>query len=324
MGGTQLLNRKLGRSGIEVSALGLGTARIGGDSWGDTDITFEDSPEQIKADIDAIHRALEMGVNFIDTADVYSCGLSERILGQALRGQRDRVVLATKFGDTFDEETCQPTEEEITPEYISRACEGSLRRMETDYIDLYLFHINDYDMEKAGEVLETLERLVEEGKIRFYGWSTDYLERARLFAQGTHCTAVEHRLNFMMDAPEMLDLCEEHDLASINRIPLAMGVLSGKWTRETQLPGNDRRAKFFEVERFLEDLDTIQALREVLVRDGRSYVQAALGWIWARSPRTIPVPGFRTAAQVEENAAAMGFGPLSAEQMEEVEGVLGR
>ena len=122
----------------------------------------------------------------------------------------------------------------------------------------------------------------------------------------------------MMDAPDMLALCDEHDLASINRIPLAMGVLSGRWTASTQLPEDDWRSEFFDVPKFLYDLETVQAMGPVLARDGRSYVQAALGWIWARSPRTVPVPGFRTVEQVEEDAEALRLGPLSEEQMLEI------
>ena len=310
--------RTLGRSGIQVSALGLGTARIGGLGWQQDDLAVHYRQDQVDAAIRAIHRALDLGIDFFDTADVYGAGHSERILGQALAGRRHRVVIATKFGDAFDEQTGQPTGEEPSPAYIRRACQASLRRLETDYIDLYLFHIRDYDLERAGEVRHTLEDLVDEGKIRYYGWSTDDLERARFFAQERHCTAIEHRLNIMMDAPDMLALCDEYDLASINRIPLAMGVLSGQWTASTQLPEDDRRSEFFEVPEFLQDLVTIRAMGQVLTRDGHSYVQAALGWIWARSPRTVPVPGFRTVEQVEENAGAMRLGPLSEGQMQEI------
>ena len=319
-----MITRTLGRSGIQVSAMGLGTARIGGIGWRLDDLTVHDKPGQVEGDIRAIHRAYDLGITFFDTADVYGCGYSERVLGQALADRRQEVVLATKFGETFDEETCQPTEDEITPAFIRRACEASLRRLNTDFIDLYLFHIRDYDLARAGEVRQTLETLVEEGKIRAYGWSTDDVERARFFAEGPHCTAVEHRLNMMMDAPDMLALCDEHDLASINRVPLAMGVLSGQWTPDKQMDKDDMRSKFFEVEEFLQDLEKVEAMGEVLTRDGRSYVQAALGWIWARSPRAIPVPGFRTIEQAEEDALAMGYGSLDEAQMAEVERLLGR
>lgn len=320
-----MFTRRLGRSSIRVSAVGLGTARIGGLGWQvDDRIVPDESQHPIDADVRAIHRALDLGINFFDTADVYGSGRSERILGRALADRRDRAVIATKFGETFDEETRQPTDEELTPAYVRRACEASLRRLDTDYIDLYIFHIRDYDLERAGEIRQALETLAEEGKIRTYGWSTDDLERARFFAQGPHCTAIEHRLNVIMDAPDMLALCDELDLASINRIPLALGMLSGRWTRDTQLPPDDRRHEFFEFEAFLQDLDKVQTLRQVLTRDGRSFVQGALGWIWARSPRAIPVPGFRTIDHVKEDAQAMRFGPLSEEQMAEVERLWGR
>ncbi len=313
------MKRTLGKSGIQVSALGLGTARIGGLGWQVDDLIVNYRQDQVDAAIRAIHRALDLGIDFFDTADVYGGGHSERILGQALARRRHRVVLATKFGEAFDEQTRQPTGEEPTPAFIRRACEASLRRLNTDYIDLYLFHIRDYDLERAGEVRQTLEDLVDDGKIRYYGWSTDDVERARFFAEGRHCTAVEHRLNIIMDAPDMLALCDEQDLASINRIPLAMGMLSGRWTASTQLPEDDRRNQFFEIPRFLQDLEAVRAMGPILTRDGRSFVQGALGWIWARSPRTVPVPGFRTIEQVEEDAGALRLRPISAEQMQEIE-----
>jgi aryl-alcohol dehydrogenase-like predicted oxidoreductase len=314
-----ILKRTLGRSGIKVSALGLGTARIGGLDWRRDDLTVRCQQDQVEAAIRAIHRALDLGISFFDTADVYGGGHSERILGQALAGRRHQVVIATKFGEAFDEATGLYTGEELSPAFVRRACQASLRRLDADYIDLYLFHLRDYDLERAGEVRETLEDLVGEGKIRAYGWSTDDPERARYFAQGSHCTAIEHRLNIMMDASEMLALCDEYDLASIDRIPLAMGMLSGKWTAGTQLPEDDLRSEFFEVPEFVRDLEKVQAMRQVLTRDGRSFVQGALGWIWARSPRTVPVPGFRTIEQVEEDAGALRLGPISEEQMCEVQ-----
>jgi aryl-alcohol dehydrogenase-like predicted oxidoreductase len=313
-----ILRRVLGRSGIQVSALGLGTARIGGLDWQRDDLIVRYRQEQVDAAIRAVHRALDLGIDFFDTADVYGGGHSERILGQALAGRRHRVVIATKFGEAFDEQPGLRMGEEPGPAYIRQACQASLRRLDTDYIDLYLFHIRDYDLARAGEVRDTLEELVDEGKIRYYGWSTDDLERARFFARGGHCTAIEHRLNMMMDAPDMLALCDEYDLASINRIPLAMGMLSGRWTASTQLPEDDWRSEFFEVPEFLRDLETVRAMGQVLTRDGRSHVQGALGWIWARSPRTVPVPGFRTVEQVEEDAGALRLGPISEEQMQEI------
>jgi aryl-alcohol dehydrogenase-like predicted oxidoreductase len=316
-------SRTLGRSGIPVSPLGLGTARIGGLGWRRTYPTAHD-PAAVDAAIRALRRAVDLGVTFFDTADEYGCGYSERLLGRALRGRRQQVVISTKFGYTFDEQRCEVTGTDASPAYIRSACEASLRRLATDYIDLYLFHLRDYDLARAEEVRATLEDLVAEGKIRAYGWSTDDVARARCFAQGPHCTAVMHRLNIMMDSPEMLALCEAHDLASVNRVPLAMGVLSGTLTARSHLPEGDWRREFFKVDKFREDLKKVQAMRDILTRNGHTYVQAALGWIWARSERTVPVPGFRTLDHVEENAAAPQLGPLTDAQMQEIAALLGR
>ena len=319
------MQRTLGRSGIQVSALGLGTARIAGLGWsrrGDTYLPQDEEAE--RQSVQAIQRALALGITFFDTADVYGCGASERVLGRALAGHRHEVTIATKFGETFDEETCEPVEQEVTPAYVSQACEASLRRLGTDYIDLYLLHLRDYDLAHAPAMREALEDLVAAGKIRAYGWSTDDPARARCFAEGPHCTAIEHRLNVFEPSPEMLALCEEHDLASIDRIPLVMGVLTGRWSRTTLLPETDRRGDWFKDEGFLEAIDLAGRLREPLTRDGRSYVQGALGWIWAHSERAIPIPGFRTTAQVAELAGAMAYGPLAEDAMAEVEQRMGR
>ncbi|MBM3129668.1 MAG: aldo/keto reductase [Chloroflexi bacterium] len=312
--------RRLGRSGIQVSALGLGTARIGGLGFSrQGDLGRSDRPAEIAESIYAIHRALDLGVNFFDTADIYGCGQSERLLGEALAPQRAHVVISTKFGEPFDEETAQAVETPIAYEYVKRACASSLRRLKTDYIDLYLFHLRDFDLARAGEIQQALEDLVQAGSIRAYGWSTDDVTRARFFAQGPGCTAIEHRLNILNDAPAMLALCDEQNLASINRVPLLMGVLTGCWTAETRLAETDRRSDWFRDKEFLRVLESTEVLRGILTRDGRSYVQGALGWIWARSARAIPIPGFRTVAQAEELARAMEFDALAESQMREIQ-----
>ncbi|MEZ4615148.1 MAG: aldo/keto reductase [Caldilineaceae bacterium] len=269
----------------------------------------------------ALERALELGVTFFDTSDVYGCGHSERILGQALQGKRDQVVIATKFGNIFEEQTRQITGFSGEPNFIRSACEASLRRLNTDYIDLYQFHIGDYALEKADAVLETLERLVEEGKIRAYGWSTDDPERAAFFAQGAHCAAIQQRFNLFEGNTEVLAICEENNLASINRGPLAMGLLTGKFTHASTLPANDVRHGWdLQGGEQANRLERLAKLREILTSDGRTLAQAALGWLWARSPVTLPIPGFKTIAQVEENVGALTYGPLGSQQMAALKG----
>lgn len=310
-----MFTRELGRSGMTVSALGLGCWAIGGPFWrGNNPVGWGEVDDA--QSLVALTRALEMGVTFFDTSDVYGCGHSERVLGQALQGKRDQVVIATKFGNVFDEQTRKITGFSGEPLFIRRACEASLRRLNTDYIDLYQFHVGDYDLAKAGAVLDTLEQLVAEGKIRAYGWSTDDPERAAFFAQGTRCAAIQQRFNLFEGNTAVLKLCETNNLASINRGPLAMGLLTGKFNHESSLPADDVRHSWdLQGGEQANRLDRLAALRATLTSDGRSLAQAALGWLWARSPVTVPIPGFKTVAQVEDNVGALAYGPLSAEQM---------
>ena len=138
-----------------------------------------------------------MGVNFFDTAANYGAGHSERILAKALEGRRDKVVIATKFGYLVDQERKRITKnDDVVIENIRQDCENSLQRLQTDYIDLYQFHVGDFDPKKADGVRDVLEGLVKEGKIRWYGWSTDNAEGARVFATGEHCAAIQQALNW--------------------------------------------------------------------------------------------------------------------------------
>lgn len=322
---TRVSQRTLGRSGIQVSPMGLGCWAIGGvwywldgpGGWGDID-----DNESIRA----IHAALDLGINFFDTAANYGTGHSERILGRALEGKRDRAVIATKFGFHVDEAAKRVTfraDDHLL--HVRAECEESLRRLNTDVIDLYQLHVWDYPLEKVPAMVDLLESLVSEGKIRYYGWSTDSVEGARLIAQGKHCAAIQHDLNVILDAPEMLAVCEELNLASVNRSALARGALSGKYTKDTVFPQNDVRTDSWSHDHFFAPtLNQLDAIREILTSNSRSLVQGALAWIWARSEKTVPIPGFKTVAQVEENAKAMELGPLTPEQMKEIDGLLGR
>src|SRR5690606_19023223 len=199
-----VMMRTLGRSGIPVSAVGMGCWAIGGHGWGEVD-----DEESIRA----IRRGLELGVTLFDTANGYGAGRSERVLGRALAGKRQDVVIATKFTYDFDEETGEEFGERIKPDEIRKQCEDSLRRLNTDTIDLYQFHWNELPVEQAGEVRDTLDRLVQEGKIRTYGWSTDFVDRAQFFAERPDCTAIQLEMNVIDDAPAMTAFIEEANLA---------------------------------------------------------------------------------------------------------------
>jgi aryl-alcohol dehydrogenase-like predicted oxidoreductase len=189
-------------------------------------------------------------------------------------------------------------------------------------------------MKKAAEVRDVLEDLVGEGKIRWYGWSTDNPEGARVFAKGGHCTAIQHAMNMSMansnigwDLLQMLAVCEEYDQASVNRSPLGMGMLTGKFNSNAAFPEDDVRHSWdLRRERPMQHLERIEAVQKMFADAGdpRSLAQIALAWTWTRSDRTIPIPGFKTLAQVKENIQATEFGLLSSEQMEKIDEIFER
>ncbi len=323
--------RRLGRSGLKVRALGFGCWAIGGPfrdgathlGWGAID-----DIESIRA----VHCALDLGVNLFDTADLYGAGHSEDMLGRALMKRRHNVVIATKFGYTFDEATKEKTGADASPDYIRRACDASLKRLRTDYIDIFQFHQALAQPHRVREVRDVLESLVNSGKIRWYGWSTLTPSRARVFAEGRRCTAIQHPLNALRDDQAMLEACESLDMASVNRAPLAMGLLTGKFTSASRMAKDDVRgaAGLSYLDWFSEGrprstcLQQFEAIREVLRSGGRTPAQGALAWIWARSDITIPIPGARTEAQVRENCTALEFGPLRPDEMDAINVILQR
>lgn len=322
------MRRTLGRSGIEVAPIGLGCWAIGGhflldgksDGWGDVD-----DAQSIRA----IGTALDMGANLIDTADAYGAGHSERVIGQAVASRRPEVVIATKFGFTYDENTKALGPIDISPDYIRCACAASLGRLGTDYIDLYQIHPGEMPFDQIEHAAEALERLAEDGAIRFWGWSTDNAEAAARLLHFPHFTAIQQQLNVLSDGPDMLALCEAENLASLNRSPLAMGLLSGKFSADSILSTNDVRGAghgwvhdFVDGRPRPEVLARIAAVRDLLQTGGRTVTQGALGWNLARSPKTLPIPGFKSVAQVKDNIGAMEKGPLPESVMAEIGRVL--
>jgi aryl-alcohol dehydrogenase-like predicted oxidoreductase len=181
-------------------------------------------------------------------------------------------------------------------------------------------------------VRDTLEELVTKGKIRAYGWSTDFPKSAEFFASGEHCATIQAELNVLDDNAAILAICEKENLAVINRGPLAMGLLTGKYVGDVKPSADDVRGqkspewmKYFKDGKASADyMKKVDAIREILTSNGRSISQGAIAWLWARSPKTVPIPGFRTVKQVEENCKAMEFGPLTSDQMAEIGRILGR
>ncbi|WP_375598705.1 aldo/keto reductase [Devosia sp. Naph2] len=320
--------RRLGRTGRMAGAIGMGCWAIGGhftldgrnDGWGDVD-----DAQSIRA----LQIALELGANLFDSADAYGTGHSERVLGAALKGRRDEAIIATKFGFTYDEAKRALISIDVSPGYIEWANARSLKRLGVETIDLYQIHPGDLIDGQADAAAEALEKLAEAGRIKAWGWSTDNAQAARRLLDYPHFAAVQQELNVLHDGPEMLTLCAEAGLASLNRSPLAMGLLSGKFTTASRLPGSDvRGAGHPWVKHFKDGMPTpevlarLEALRDLLTTGGRTPAQGALGWILARSPHTFPIPGFKTEAQVRDNLGALEKGPLPAAVMAEIDAVL--
>ncbi len=328
-------NRILGRSGIEVSPMGLGCWAIGG-AWTLNGTPAGWSGVDDAESIRAIHAALDLGVNFFDTAANYGAGRSERILGQAVRGRREKVVIASKFGYRVDEASRtvtaygQPEEYSDAASHIREDLEKSLARLGTDYLDVYLLHIWGHKVERALAARDVLEQLVQEGKIRTYGWSTDRTDAIRAFSTSPRCGVIQQQLSVLDGNAELLALCEEWNLASMNRGPLGMGLLTGKFSPTSSFAEEDvrRHASWhpaFQNGKPTRDwLDKLDSIRGVLSSGGRTLAQGALAWIWGRSKNTVPIPGFKTVKQVEENCGAMRFGPMTPIQMDEINRILGR
>jgi aryl-alcohol dehydrogenase-like predicted oxidoreductase len=325
-----MLKRTLGKSKLEVSALGMGCWAIGGPwtwaqpgkepypaGWGDTD-----DEESVRA----VHAALDLGVNFFDTAANYGAGHSEVVLGRALKGKRDKVVIATKFGHIVNEQakTVYGDPDQIIAN-VRGDVENSLLRLQTDFIDIYQLHEGSYDPKLSLELQPVLEELVSAGKIRWYGWSTDVVESARTFASGVHCTSIQFRLNAFFDNPEMRQVCADFGLAGINKDPLNKGFLTGKFNSTSTFPENDIRiGTDFSNPEIVKRLKIVDEVRHIFTSNGRTMAQGALAYIWALDGRMVPIPGFKSVKQVRENAGAMQFGPLTEAQVKDVQAIVAK
>lgn len=228
----------------------------------------------------AINVALDAGVRFFDTADVYGAGHSEKVLGEALKGH-DNIVVATKFGNQFDEDTKQVTGKGADRAYIRKAVQSSLRRLNRDYIDLYQLHIDDLDGDSAIQAQDALEELVSEGLIRAYGWSSDYPDHPKQWLGGKNYRAIQHDLNLFTPARKTLTMVEEHAMVSINRAPLAMGMLSGKYKLNHSFGEDDVRSgrqswagKMGNVTSEEEAQTRLEGIRELLETGGRTQRRA--------------------------------------------------
>lgn len=289
--------RELGRSGLTVSALGLGCMGMS---------EFYGTPDEAEA-VRTIHRALELGVTLLDTADMYGIGANELLLGEALTGRRDRAILATKFGIV---RTGDPGVRSISgrPEYVRSACEASLRRLGVDVIDLYQCHRVDPGT-PIEETVGAMHELVREGKVRYIGLSETHPEDIRRAATVAPIATLQSEYSLFERGleRETLELLEELGIGLLPYSPLGRGMLTGRIRSRTDLEQDDARRTW---PRFLEgnlerNLELVDRIEEIAAEKGCTPGQLALAWLLAKRPWIVPIPGTKRVAYLEENVAAV-------------------
>ena len=306
--------RKLGNSGIEVSAIGFGAWAIGGNMWGSTD-----DRESTRA----LQKAFELGVTFFDTADVYGLGHSETLLAKALGDHRDKIVIASKVGnDFYNAPSDTPPGQwpkNFARDHVLWAVEQSLRRLGTDYIDIYQLHNPPMEVIVRGEVFDAMEVLKKFGKIRHYGISIGPSSEGISAINRAAIASVQVVYNLLQREPEreLFKACEMADVGVVARVPLASGLLTGKFTGEETFPANDHRSRMTP-EQWRAEVARVAPLR-FLERRGQTLAQAALRFALAHPAVSTVIPGAKTAMQVIENVKA-GEGELTAEELERIRG----
>jgi aryl-alcohol dehydrogenase-like predicted oxidoreductase len=308
--------RVFGRCGWAVSEVGFGAWAIGG-SWGKVD--EEDA-------VAALHRAIDCGVNFIDTADVYGDGKSERLIARVLKDRKERVFVATKAGRRLSPHTADGYTEENLTKFVER----SLKNLEVETIDLLQLHCPPTEVYYRPEVFAALDKLVAQGKIRYYGVSVEKVEEGLKAIEYPGVRSVQIIFNIFRQRPAELFFarCRERRVAIIARVPLASGLLAGKITKDTVFPPDDHRnfnrygqafdrGETFAGVDFEKGLQAVEELR-TLVPQGFTMAQFALKWILMFPEVSTVIPGAKNPRQAEENAKTSDLPPLKEEVMERI------
>ncbi|MDQ3704973.1 MAG: aldo/keto reductase [Chloroflexota bacterium] len=288
--------RAIGRTGLSVSEIGFGSWAIGGDAWG---------PVDDATSLAAMERALDLGINFIDTADVYGEGHSETLVGKVIQGRRDKVIVATKGGLMGHHR--DPEREPVydRPEKVVEAFEASLRRLQTDYIDVYFCHIWWDKHEETEAFIEAFEQLKRAGKVRAVGVSTDSFDYIKHFNRDGNIDVVQVEYSILNRKAEkdILPYLQEHSIGAVIRGPLQKGLLTGKFTPETRFPEGDIRRAWPEEAWYAESLRKVELLRALETPD-RTLGQVALRFVLSHPAVSVAIPGGKAPEQVDENAAA--------------------
>ena len=305
--------RELGRSGLFVSALGLGCMGMS-DFYGDGD--------EVEL-IATIHRAIELGMTFLDTADIYGMGRNEELVGKAIKDRRDKVILATKFGNVR-----RPDGTFVgvngKPDYVRSACEASLRRLQVDMIDLYYQHRIDPNT-PIEDTVGAMAGLIESGKVRFLGLSEAASDTIRRAQKVNPIAALQTEYSLWSRDPEgeLLDTVRELGIGFVAYSPLGRGFLTGKITSLNDLADNDWRRSMprFEQENFGRNLELVERIKALAARKGCSPAQLALAWVLAQGDDIVPIPGTKRRRYLEENIGALDV-HVAPDDLAEIDAIL--
>lgn len=307
--------RKLGNQGLVVSALGLGCMGMS---------TAYGAADEVES-IATIHRALDLGVNFLDTADAYGAGANEELVGRAIKDRRDRVVVATKFGITGFQNTEHGFSLAVkgTPEYVHQACDASLLHLGLDYIDLYYLHRVDPTV-PIEETVGAMAELVQQGKVRYLGLSEAAAETIKR-AHAVHpISALQSEYSLWSRDPEdeILPTVRKLEIGFVPYSPMGRGFLSGKITTPDDFAPDDFRRiqPRFQGENFYKNLQLVERVKEIAAQKGLTPGQLALSWLLAQGDDIVPIPGTKRRAYLEENVAAVDV-TLTQAELERIEEV---